>query len=70
MNLQENIRRIKSIMGVIKEEVDDACKLKNINLNDFQTYWGDKSKTEQKKITEVENFVKQFFKEEKTYMLK
>ena len=49
MSLQENIRRIKSIMGVIKEEVDDACKLKNINLNDFQTYWGDKSKTEQKK---------------------
>ena len=70
MSLQENIRRIKSIMGVIKEEVDDACKLKNINLNDFQTYWGDKSKTEQKKITEVENFVKPFFTEAKTYMLK
>ena len=70
MNLQENIRRIKSIMGVIKEEVDDACKLKNINLNTLQSYWEDKSKTEQEKITEVENFVKPFFTEAKTYMLK
>jgi hypothetical protein len=70
MNLQEQISRIKTIMGVIKEEVDDACKLKNINLNTLQSYWEDKSKTEQKKITEVENFVKPFFTEAKTYMLK
>ena len=57
-------------MGVIKEEVDDACKLKNINLNTLQSYWEDKTKTEQEKITEVENFVKPFFTEAKTYMLK
>ena len=57
-------------MGVIKEEVDDACKLKNINLDTLQSYWEDKSKTEQEKITEVENFVKPFFTEAKTYMLK
>jgi len=58
------------MMGVIKEEVDDACKLKNINLNTLQSYWEDKSKTEQEKITEIENFVKPVFTEAKTYMLK
>jgi hypothetical protein len=70
MNLQEQVSRIKSMMGLIKEEVDDACKLKNINLNTLESYWGDKTKTEQEKITEVENFVKPIFTEAKNYMLK
>lgn len=70
MNLHEEVSRIKTIMGLIKEEVDDACKLKNINLNTLESYWGDKTKTEQEKITEVENFVKPIFTEAKNYMLK
>jgi len=70
MNLQEQVSRIKTIMGLIKEEVDDACKLKNINLNTLESYWGNKTKTEQEKITEVENFVKPIFTEAKNYMLK
>jgi hypothetical protein len=70
MNLQEQVSRIKTIMGLIKEEVDDACKLKNINLNTLESYWGDKTKTEQEKITQVENFVKPIFTEAKNYMLK
>jgi hypothetical protein len=70
MNLHEEVSRIKTIMGLIKEEVDDACKLKNINLNTLQSYWEDKSKTEQEKITEVEDFVKPIFTEAKNYMLK
>lgn len=70
MNLQEQISRIKTIMGLIKEEVDDACKLKNINLNTLESYWGDTTKTEQEKIREVENFVKPIFTEAKNYMLK
>ena len=70
MNLHEEVSRIKTIMGLIKEEVDDACKLKNINLNTLESYWGNKTKTEQEKITEVENFVKPIFTEAKNYMLK
>ena len=70
MNLQEQVSRIKTIMGLIKEDVDDACKLKNINLNTLESYWEDTTKTEQEKITEVENFVKPIFTEAKNYMLK
>lgn len=69
MNLHEEVSRIKTIMGLIKEEVDDACKLKNINLNTLESYWGNKTKTEQEKITEVENFVKPIFTDAKNYML-
>ena len=70
MNLQENIRRIQEMMGVIKEEVDDACKLKHVDPITLEKYWEDKSKTEQEKIMEVENFVKPFFTQARTYMLK
>ena len=70
MNLQEQVSRIKTIMGLIKEDVDDACKLKDINLNTLESYWEDTTKTEQEKITEVENFVKPIFTEAKNYMLK
>ena len=37
MNLQEQVSGIKTIMGLIKEDVDDACKLKDINLPMY--YW-------------------------------
>lgn len=69
MNLQEQVSRIKTIMGLIKEEVDGACELKNINLNTLESYWTATTKTEQEKITEVENFVKPIFTEAKNYML-
>ena len=69
MNLQEQVSRIKTIMGLIKEEVDGDCELKNINLNTLESYWEDTTKTEQEKITEVENFVKPIFTDAKNYML-
>jgi hypothetical protein len=69
MNLQEQVSRIKTIMGLIKEEVDGACELKNINLNTLESYWTATTKTEQEKITEVENFVKPIFTDAKNYML-
>ena len=70
MNLQENILRIRQMMGLISEEVDDACKLKNINLTTLEYYWENQSKTEQEKIKEVENFVTPIFTEAKNYMSK
>jgi hypothetical protein len=69
MNLHEEVSRIKTIMGLIKEEVDGACELKNINLNTLESYWTATTKTEQEKITEVENFVKPIFTDAKNYML-
>lgn len=69
MNLQEQVSRIKTIMGLIKEEVDGDCELKNINLNTLESYWTATTKTEQEKITEVENFVKPIFTDAKNYML-
>jgi len=69
MNLHEEVSRIKTIMGLIKEEVDGACELKNINLNTLELYWTATTKTEQEKITEVENFVKPIFTDAKNYML-
>jgi hypothetical protein len=58
------------MMGLISEEVDDACKLKNINLTTLESYWENQSKTEQEKTKEVENFVTPIFTEAKNYMLK
>ena len=68
MNLQENIQRIRQMMGLISEEVDDACKLKNINLTTLESYWENQSKTEQEKTKEVENFVTPIFRSKKLYV--
>jgi hypothetical protein len=60
MNLNEQISRMKSMMGIIVEKVDSGCKVKHTDFNPVEIFWEDKTKTEDQKIKEIENFVKPF----------
>ena len=35
MNLSEQIHRMKQMMGIISEESDEGCKVKNVNQNEL-----------------------------------
>ena len=84
MNLQEQISRMKSMMRIINEESDEGCKVKNINQDELDKYWGDLKKLngfnlqnvrpalyelEKEKLKEVESFVNPIFDTAKNYYL-
>ena len=55
MNLQENIQRIKEVMGIIFEQIDPNCEevvSKNLKLaQDYWVKWLNNSKTKEKFIS-------------------
>ena len=46
MNLQENINRIRQIMGALNETKDNCLDVTNSDDDLLKKYWDDKSKTE------------------------
>jgi len=84
MNLQEQISRMKSMMRIINEESDEGCKVKNVNQDELDKYWGELKRLngfnlqntrpnlyelEKEKLKEVESFVNPIFDTAKNYYL-
>jgi hypothetical protein len=70
MELKENIRRIRQMMGLINESTEDACLNKNIPENEkIKEYWQNTNKTEQEKTEEIKNYLNPLFEETKKYYL-
>ena len=84
MNLSEQIHRMKQMMGIISEESDEGCKVKNVNQNELDEYWGELKKLngfnlqtarpelyelEKEKFKEVESFVTPILDTAKNYYL-
>ena len=67
MNLQENISRIKSMMGLLNETKDNCLDVTKSDDDLLKKYWDDKSKTEEEKIKEIIKYVEPIFNDSKNY---
>lgn len=66
MNLQENIKRIKSMMGLILES-NDCCKINNFKIDSVKIYWENTNMTQDQKLKEIKTYTEKILKEVKDY---
>jgi hypothetical protein len=67
MNLQEQISRIKLMMGGLNESEEQLLDKKNPEDELVEKYWSDETKTEDEKLEEVKNYLLPIFEETKKY---
>jgi len=61
MNLQENIQRIRQMMGLINEATESCCKRRLSDPTSIDTFWNGKNQTDEEREKKIKDLVDPFF---------